>query len=264
MENEQNINRSQAITNELPFITKIRQSVFVAKRKVLEGLGEEPIIDRELQTYIDKLTNTANDYTTMHKLVLDVYNDYKNFTETQRLLGNHLYEIGVKEEEAIRNTLQDIGTVHRNLEKDSVQLLRCLGTLMDTIRTFRGAAVEDTLTNLERYTDARHEYEGTMILITDLQEQSKPPEDEIAHAKQLSENYKQSVDKYSDDLRTKVSILDEKRVQVITAQLQAYTETLYQYYISCNDQLNELVTTTQEDTTEDFHQLLTSNFKLNT
>lgn len=252
------VQKNNNLAAQLSFVTKIKQSVFVTKRKVLESLGQPPEIDAEVQFYIDKLQNTANDYTTMHKLVMNLYQNYKDFTETQRSLGNHLYEIGIKEEEGIRDTLQAIGTVHRNLEKDSIQLLRNLGSLMETIKTFRGAAVEDSLQNLERYTDTRHEYEGLLLLISDLESQTPPPSEEINNAKTLADQYKENVEQYCKDLQTKITILEEKRVQLVKSQVSSYIETLCQYYISCNEQLNELELSTSGDNTAEFDQLLSS------
>jgi len=248
---------------ELPFMTKVKQSMFVTKRKLMESLGDEPAnIDPELQLVIDKLQMTASEYTNLYKLANKMYYDFKAFAETQKLLGSHLYEIGVKEEEGIRESLQEIGTVHRNLEKDSIVLLKSLGGLIESIKTFRNAAVQDTLINLERYTETRQEYEGIIMLINDLEQQTEPPQDEIAQAKQLAEETKILVNKYAEDLKTKVSILDEKRIQVVKTQLKTYIETLCSYYLGCNEQLSELEVLTSTENTSDFNHLVSTEFKL--
>jgi len=230
----------------------------------METLGEaQGSIDPETQHKLDKLQGTANDYTNLYKLANKMYYDLKDFSDTQKQLGNHLYEIGVKEEEGIRESLQQTGVLHRNLEKESQGLLKSLNNLIEAIKTFRGAAVQDTLLNLEKYTKTRQEYHGMLLLIQDLEAETTPQLDQLTEAKSVAEENKLLMEKLLEDLTTKIQILNQKRVQILKSQLETYTQALKNYYISCSKLLVNFDITPNKETgsTNAFTKLLDAEYK---
>jgi len=246
------------------FFTKFKQTIFVTKQKFLESIGDaQGSIDPETQHRIDKLRTTANDYTNLNKLANKMYYDLRDFAETQKQLGNHLYEIGVKEEEGIRHALQETGSLHRNLEKETVSLLKSLSALIETIKTFRSAAVEDTLVNLDRYTITRQEYDGAISWIDNLSTETNPDPEEVTEVKKLAEDKKQLMEKLSQDLTTKIEILNQKRVQLLETQLKSYMQALKEYYARCANILLEFeLSPKTEGATHEFAELLGVDSKI--
>uniref|UniRef100_A0A6B2LGA9 AH domain-containing protein n=1 Tax=Arcella intermedia TaxID=1963864 RepID=A0A6B2LGA9_9EUKA len=209
--------------------TLFQQSVFVAKHKLMETFSNEPVqVDPELQQEIDKLNSTAEDFTQLYRYSCKLYDDFKTLRTTQKALGNHFYEAGVKEDQRIRQMLQNVGTLHRSLEKESYTITSAMEGLIAGIKTFRTAAVEDTLLNLEKFNKARLEYNGALALIKNLEQFGGG---DVEEAKRVAEVYKSDMERFSNDLEIKVEILNQKRVQILEAQMNLYVEGLKQYYI---------------------------------
>jgi len=233
------------------FFHKVAQSIFTAKHKVLESLGQvDAVIDPDTQKRIDKLNFITSQYDRLLAVATQLLNNFKAFSESQRLLGDHLYETGVKEEERLREPLREAGDIHRLLEKKSSELITSLKQFIDVTSTFRNAAIDDTLLNLERYTQARHAYHGALVHLQDLQEPT--PE-----ARLIVDESKKLMDKTREDLVTKIVVLNEKRVQDLTFRLAEYMKSLRSYYSHCNEVFDQYEWKVGENkSTEDFKNLM--------
>jgi len=208
-------------------------------------------VDPELQAKIEKLKTIHDQYEKLETLAKQLLNNFTSFSESVKSIGDHFYETGVKEAGPLADQLRQSGELHRGLEKQSSDFITSLSKLVDVVSTFKGAAVEDTMINLQRYTAARQEYDGALLNLHDAKMGTAPSPERIAESELLASESKKLMEKLGEDLNTKVIMLNEKRVQDLSLRLSEYVSSLQSYYVACNRLMDEHpVKITDEYTTE--------------
>jgi len=239
------------------FFNKVAHSIFVTKQKVLEITGQaRGHVDPELQAKIDKLKSIHEQYEKLEILAKQLLQNFKSFSESLKFIGDHFYESGVKESGPLADPLRESGELHRSLEKQSSEFVASLSKLVDVVSTFKGAAVEDTMLNLQRYTLARQEYDGALLNLQDSEVGTSPSPERIAECKILVTESKKLMDKMGEDLNTKVILLNEKRVQDLSVRLAEYVGSLQSYFVSCNKIMDDHPITIKDDYTAEFKALM--------
>eukprot|EP01125_Pyxidicula_operculata_P011272 TRINITY_DN3685_c0_g1_i1.p1 TRINITY_DN3685_c0_g1~~TRINITY_DN3685_c0_g1_i1.p1 ORF type:complete len:313 (-),score=65.36 TRINITY_DN3685_c0_g1_i1:113-1051(-) len=237
--------------------SKFTQSIFVTKQKVLETIGQaQANIDQETQVRIDKLTRITAQYDHLNSLLVQLTSNFKAFHESQKLLGESLYENGVKEDENIAESMRQAGEYHRKLDKPGLELIESLKKVQIVISTFKNAAIQDTQINFEKFTKARQEYEGAQLRLEALEKSKSTSQDRLAAARIIVEESKKLMDKMSEDLHVKVVLLNEKRVQDLSVQLAEYALLMRNYFLSCYKVMEEVDINVPDESTEEFKKLM--------
>jgi len=220
---------------EPSFFTKLSQTIFVTKQKVLETLGQaEGSSDQLTKDRIEKLNAIDFQYERLFLLSTALLSHFQALVDSQKLIGEHFNMTGMKEEEVLTDALITTGNMHQGLDRASGALIATLQRILSTVGTFKNAAIQDTMINLERYTKARQEYDGSRLRLEDINSGSRPNREKVEEAKLICEESKKLMDKYSEDLSTKVVLLNEKRVQDLSFQLAEYMKGFRTYYVACN------------------------------
>jgi len=239
------------------FFNKVAHSIFVTKQKVLELTGQaRGTIDPELQNKIEKLKSIHEQYERLEVLAKQLLNNFKTFSESVKLIGDHFYETGVKEAGPLADPLRQSGELHRSLEKQSLEFINSLTKLVDVVSTFKGAAVEDTMVNLQRYTTARQEYDGALLNLHDAKMGANPNSERISEGDLLAQESKKLMEKLGEDLNTKVIMLNEKRVQDLSVRLSEYVASLQTYYTACNRLMDDHPVSVSDESTAEFKALM--------
>jgi len=179
---------------------------------VLEITGQtQGTVDPELQGKIEKLRSIHEQYERLETLARQLLSNFKGFSESVKMFGDHFYETGVKEIGPLGEPLRASGELHRALDKQSAEFMASVKKLLDVISTFKGAAVEDTMVNLQRYTLARQEYDGALLRLTDTKVGTSPSQEKIAECEIIVKESKQLMEQLGSDLHTKVIMLNEKK-----------------------------------------------------
>eukprot|EP01125_Pyxidicula_operculata_P017806 TRINITY_DN6287_c0_g1_i1.p1 TRINITY_DN6287_c0_g1~~TRINITY_DN6287_c0_g1_i1.p1 ORF type:complete len:337 (-),score=77.10 TRINITY_DN6287_c0_g1_i1:59-1069(-) len=214
------------------FLHKVAQTIFTTKHKVLETFGQaESVIDIDTQKKIDKLNDISAQYENLSTLAERLLNNFRALAESQKRMGNFLYESGTKELDDLSQPLHDSGVVHRALDKQTNEMVTSLRKLISVISTFRQAAVEDTILNLDRYTQSRQQYQGALAHLKDLEEAHPVARISTDGAKLVVEESKKAMDKAREDLLTKVVVLNQKRIQDLGVCLSEYMRAMGRYYV---------------------------------
>jgi len=237
----------------------VAHTLFVTKQKVLELTGHlQGTLDPDLQIKIDKLNNINSQYERLETLAKQLLNNFKSYTESIKLFGDHFYEAGVKEDSSsLGEPLRECGNLHRLLDKQSAEFVDSVNSLVDVVSTFKSAAIEDTMINLQRYTLARQEFDGALLNLANARAGSTPTSAErVAQCELLVEENKKLMDQLGHDLHTKVIMLNEKRVQDISVRLSEYVYSLKEYYRKCNTLMEQYHIEIRDDSTPEFKALM--------
>jgi hypothetical protein len=246
-----------ASSRERSFFTKISQSFFVTKQKVLETIGQaEGSIDQFTKDRIEKLNHITTQYDKLIQLCTGLLSQYKALIESQKLIGEHFHVTGMKEEEILIDPLVQLGSLHRNIDKAGQELLERLEKTFLMIKTYKSAVIADTQLNFERFSKARLEYDGASLRLAGINAESKPSKEKLDEAVLIRDESKKLMDQLGEDLTTKIVILNEKRVHDLSHQLAEFSNAFRNYYISCSKIVEQTDVIVPDDSTAEFKALV--------
>eukprot|EP01125_Pyxidicula_operculata_P021045 TRINITY_DN7969_c0_g1_i2.p1 TRINITY_DN7969_c0_g1~~TRINITY_DN7969_c0_g1_i2.p1 ORF type:complete len:269 (-),score=56.01 TRINITY_DN7969_c0_g1_i2:188-994(-) len=247
-------------------INTLRHGVILTKQRILDSLGQteeqsNDVVDEETRSKLDKLQFITDQYDQLIQLSSNLLANFKSFSESQKLFGNHLYECGIKEEHSsLKHALQDSGNIHRSCEKNSVELIKSLTTFVQTVQKFRTIVIEDALSSVEKLDEAKSEYYASLSDNEDTINDANSTQSDKDDANKICEASKKQLDKISKDIQEKIIILNYKRLQELKDQLKLYMSSLQSYFSKCSA-LSDYDIQVKAEVSEEFKNMLESGFK---
>jgi len=113
--------------------------------------------------------------------------------------------------------------------------------MINNLVTFRTVILEDTLNSFRIYEEMSLDYQHALSHLAELDASpnkslestfSAKPEEEIAKLRVEMEETRKKAVKLGEDFSTKMVLLNDKRIHVISKDLQSYTNALLKYYVS--------------------------------
>eukprot|EP01126_Amoeba_proteus_P051424 TRINITY_DN6137_c0_g1_i2.p1 TRINITY_DN6137_c0_g1~~TRINITY_DN6137_c0_g1_i2.p1 ORF type:complete len:219 (-),score=53.54 TRINITY_DN6137_c0_g1_i2:38-694(-) len=173
--------------------------------------------------------NINKQYAKLAFLSNQMLNNMKAFNKAQTGFGEFLYKTGIKETEPIGESMQALGVLHRNFEVPGKNLINSLNQMVDVIHTFRTAVIEDALYSVKKTEEARIHW--TTMQESMSKQLTSYKTEEVEMAKKIVGESKDDYDRLRGDLETKFVLLNEKRVQELSAQLLLLAHAWSSYYI---------------------------------
>jgi len=229
----------------------------VTKQKVLETFGQtEGSIDQQTKDKIEKLNSIQAQYERLFLLCTALLSNFQALVDSQKMIGEHFNVIGMKEEEILTDSFVQTGNMHQALDKQSTDLVASLQRMLSIVGTFKNAAIQDTVITFERYTKARQEYDGASLRLADINASSSPSRERVEEAELIRSESKKLMDQLTEDLTTKIVMLNEKRVQDLSMQLSEYLKAFRNYYVACNKVVGQFNIKVSSESTTEFKTLV--------
>ncbi|CAH1776782.1 unnamed protein product [Owenia fusiformis] len=211
------------------------------KQMLSERLGKgSRTVDLELEAQIEVLRDTQKKYANILRLARALTNHFYHVVQTQRGLGEAFTELSQKSPE-----LQDEFTYNaetqKNLTKNGETLLGAMNFFTSTVNTLCNKTMEDTLSTVKQYEQARLEYDAYR---TDVEALNLGPRDstnipKIEEANKKFAGCKSKFDRLREDVSVKLKFLEENKVKVMHKQLLLFHNAIAAYFSGNQTALEE-------------------------
>ncbi|CAF1108866.1 unnamed protein product [Adineta steineri] len=203
-----------------------------------------PTQDIELEQNIQLVRETKQHYEHILKEARQMSIYFAGLLQTQRSLGECFSEL-----QQISSSSDDlVDQLVRNSECQKVialngeTLLNSMNIFIDKLHTLTNKTIEDTLSTIKVYENARtkydaHRYDYEVLLARNNQSDERLSSAD-QHIQQQYEHFKQSYEKSKFDLTIKLKLLDENRIQVLKQQLINFHNAIGAYFSVNRQQLN--------------------------
>ncbi|VDM37730.1 unnamed protein product [Toxocara canis] len=194
------------------------------KQSICENLGKvERTVDRELEDQIESLKDLHRRYNQVYLMSKLFNSHFHQLNETQKNLAESLYQLSLKE-----NSLQSECTSNseslRLMAHNGELLERALSFFLSSMKTLCEKTIEDTLLTARlEYDVHRHEAET-------LRQQANSSAESIAVADRRCEAQKEKYERLKEDVRVKMTLLEENRLKVMRKQLLLLHNALMTYF----------------------------------
>jgi len=184
------------------------------------------------------------DYRESHKHLSMFFSESAN-KETVPILADQMYEVA---------------QLHHQLYEQGQELYETVQKLHEVAMTFRKAAIEDCICTCDKYESVRVNYDVAKNKL--IAAEKKRDTAKIKQAEELKKEREVEFTQLGDDLTTKMIILNEKRVQILSSQLGNYHKAFRQYYSQCSTLLLSKTPIDPKEydiTTEEFKEIIGEN-----
>lgn len=171
---------------------------------------------------MDSRINSLHD---LHARYREVFNSARTYAEcctrlnnSQRTLAESFYQLSLRENE-LKQSLADRGEVLRAFSHNGDALLKSLNYFVSSLETLCGKTIKDMLQTVAVYEQARLEFDVHRHELNALR-QTPDAERRVLDEKEAKlAAAKDRYEQLKEDVRVKLSLLEENRLKVMTAQL---------------------------------------------
>jgi len=182
---------------------------------------------------VEKLWRIYSEFEQLVILSYRYYVNLKDYRESHKHLSMFFSESATKETVPIlADQMYEVAQLHHQLYEQGQELYDTVQKLHDVAMTFRNAAIEDSICTCDKYEGVRIHYDVAKNRLSAAEKKGDPVK--IKQAEELIKDRKEEYTRLGEDLMTKMILLNEKRVQILSAQLRNYHKALRQYYSQCS------------------------------
>lgn len=210
------------------------------KQLLSERLGKgTKTVDVELEAKIEILRDTRRKYENLAAVSGALSTHLSNMIQAQRVLSDSFTELSQKSNE-LKEEFQFNADTQRVLVKNGENLLAAINFFINGLNTLCKKTMEDTLLTVNRYEQARVEYDAYR---TELETLTLAPRSTSTIAKQGAaevnfNKQKEIYERLRQDVGVKLQFLDENRVKVMQKHLLLFHNAVTAFFAG-NQQMLE-------------------------
>jgi DNA-binding transcriptional regulator YiaG len=199
------------------------------KHSVYEQLGKvERTVDKDLEGRIEGLRDLHRRYKEVLSSAHAFSDNFNRSNTMQRSLAESLYQLSLKEDH-LKSELS-VNESMRSLCHNGDILQRSMAQFISSLQTLCNKTFEDTLLTINAHEQARLEFDVSRHELILLQQNPNANAVSLAETEQKCNAQKQTYEQFKEDVRVKITLLEEHRIVQIRAQLQLLQQALAAYY----------------------------------
>ncbi|RWS28550.1 PRKCA-binding protein-like protein [Leptotrombidium deliense] len=162
-------------------------------------------------------------------------------------------EVGVREPQPqASETFTKFGEIHRNIEKNGIEMLHSVKPMLSDLNTFLNKAVPDTKLTIRKYADVKFEYLSYCLKVKEMDDEEytyQALQEPLYRVETGNYEYRLILRSRQDararfaklrsDVLVKLELLDQKHVQDVVQQLQRLIAALAKHYTECCELMKE-------------------------
>jgi len=195
-------------------------------------------VDLELEARIEVLKDTKQKYENIVALMRVFAEHFSIMCQTQKVLGEAFGELAGKSQD-LQEEFQFNGETQFVLSKNGDNLLAAVNFFISGMNTLCSKTMDDTLTTIKRYENARVEYDAYRVELDSLKltPRTESNLNKQAQAQLNFSKHKDIYEKLRSDVGVKLQFLDENRVKVMQKQLLLFHNAITAYFAGNQQQL---------------------------
>ncbi|XP_078787249.1 arfaptin-2b isoform X4 [Oryzias latipes] len=211
------------------------------KQMISERFGRgSRTVDLEMEAQIEVLRDTKRKYENVLRLARALTNHFYNMVQTQHALGDTFADLSQKSPE-LRDEFGYNAETQKLLCKNGETLLGAINFFVSSINTLVNKTMEDTLTTIKMYENARLEFDAYR---SDLDELNMGPRDAVTMARidaaqQQYHVHREKYERLRSDVTIKLKFLEENKVKVMHKQLLLFHNAISAYFAGNQQQLEQ-------------------------
>lgn len=200
------------------------------KQSICENLGKvERTVDKELEDQIEALKDLHRRYNQVLEMskIFNMY--FHQMSETQKGLAESLYQLSLRETALTKECASNSDSL-RTISHNGELLEKALNFYLSSLQTLCEKTIEDTMFTIHSHDQARLEYDVHRNELSSLREQANITADAIAVAEQRCQTHKERYEQLKQDVKVKLTLLEENRIKVMRKQLVLFHNALMAYF----------------------------------
>ncbi|KAK6742388.1 hypothetical protein RB195_009948 [Necator americanus] len=207
-----------------------------SRQQLLEHMGKiDKTIDVEFEKECDNIKELHKRYGAVVAASREFTNLLTQLSQAEKNLAESLHSLSLKEV-AIKSQVGTTSDSMRNVADHATALENCLRYFLSSIETLHGKTIVDTLETIYATEAARIEYDVCRHELEALHSHATVSPTTIQLAEERATQQRDKYERLKADVRVKLRLLEENRVQVMTKQLEKLQTALAAYF-SGNAQL---------------------------
>ncbi|EPB76071.1 Arfaptin-like domain protein [Ancylostoma ceylanicum] len=201
-----------------------------SKQQILEHMGKiDKTVDAEFEKECDNIKELHKRYGSVVAASREFTNLLTQLSQAEKNLAESLHLLSEKET-AIKSQVTTTSDSMRRVADHAAALENCLRYFLSSIETLHGKTIVDTLETIYATEAARIEYDVYRHELDSLQSQATASPTAIQIAGERAAQQRDKYERLKADVRVKLRLLEENRVQVMTKQLEKLQGALAAYF----------------------------------
>nr|CAH8873834.1 unnamed protein product [Trichobilharzia regenti] len=211
------------------------------------GLSRAILVNDGMVKKLEELNKTSNAFSGMVNHAKNLLRAIYELSRVYAVLGDTFSEIGVKEPMACTSeAFTQFGTIHRSMERFSIEMLKKIKPMITDLNTFLRKAVPDTKLTIKKYLDVKFEYLSYCLKVKEMDDEEygfamvqeplyrvETGNYEYRLVLRCRQDARTRFAKMRNDVLVKLELLDNKHVQDIVFQLQRFIDAMATYHDQC-------------------------------
>nr|CAH8873838.1 unnamed protein product [Trichobilharzia regenti] len=136
------------------------------------GLSRAILVNDGMVKKLEELNKTSNAFSGMVNHAKNLLRAIYELSRVYAVLGDTFSEIGVKEPMACTSeAFTQFGTIHRSMERFSIEMLKKIKPMITDLNTFLRKAVPDTKLTIKKYLDVKFEYLSYCLKVKEMDDE---------------------------------------------------------------------------------------------
>ncbi|CAH8613900.1 unnamed protein product [Heterobilharzia americana] len=211
------------------------------------GLSRAILVNDSMVKKLEELNKTSSAFSGMVNHAKNLLRAIYELSRVYAVLGDTFSEIGVKEPMACTSeAFTQFGTIHRSMERFSIEMLKKIKPMITDLNTFLRKAVPDTKLTIKKYLDVKFEYLSYCLKVKEMDDEEygfamvqeplyrvESGNYEYRLVLRCRQDARTRFAKMRNDVLVKLELLDNKHVQDIVFQLQRFIDAMATYHDQC-------------------------------
>uniref|UniRef100_A0A914C0G2 AH domain-containing protein n=1 Tax=Acrobeloides nanus TaxID=290746 RepID=A0A914C0G2_9BILA len=221
------------------------------KQNVLEQLGKvERTHDKEIEDKIESLHDMHRRYNELLSSARAFTNYFALQTNMQKTMAEAFYQLSLKED-SLKTELNSQCDSMRNICHNGEMLHKALTYMISSLETLCEKTIADTLITVHNHDQARLEYDVYRQELVTLKQNMNTANTAISEAEEKCNQQRGKYEQLKEDVRVKITLLDENRLKVMRKQMSLFHSALSAYY---SGNVKALQSTVEQFSLEDDQQ----------
>jgi len=225
----------------------------IMKQSVLEKFGKaEKTTDADLDKRISKLNDLQSRYREVLIAATAYSIHFDALKSSQKYLIESFKQLSLREA-GLKEQLDGQNEMMRQFTQAADEFSKQLEYFASSMETLCTKTISDTLKTIQGYENARFKFDAYRHELASMQRNSDVAQTSIVALQDKVDTLKLKYEQLKEDVRVKLSLLDENRLSVMKDQLAKFEEGLRQYFtgnLAALTQVTQGLTKKDEETTD--------------
>ncbi|CAD6188305.1 unnamed protein product [Caenorhabditis auriculariae] len=202
-----------------------------SRQQLLEHMGKiDKTVDPEFEEKCDSLKEIHQRYGAVVLASRQFSQVLSQMAAAEKKFSESFFQLSVKEDQ-LKAQCNATAEVMKQVGEQASSLDICLRYFISSMETIYSQTIADTLETIYSTEAARIEYDVHRHELANLQ--NSPTEnasEKVSEASEACETHRKKYEQYKEDVKVKLKLLEENRIQVVSTQLEKIHAALAAYY----------------------------------